>query len=212
MFLQPSSQAIATDARDYPEWHHGRENYALWYIEIQNPALLDYLEQLRTQFSDVLYQPNQRQFHITLYICGFLTNQKKHWNDDFLIEQLQQQFNILSKIQLKLFRLRSHKIRSFSSALFVEVLDIEDMLKHIRSILVSMKVDIAALTYCPHITLGLYNKAYESDLIFKRIEQVQQQNFEFLIDHLTFGHYQAQTLQGQLIPHTQLQLGDACCN
>ena len=72
MFLKPSQKVVPTYAGDYVEWHQGRTDYALWYLEIENAELLQYLNQLRTSFSDLLYTPNTRQFHITLFICGFL--------------------------------------------------------------------------------------------------------------------------------------------
>ncbi|MFX5374177.1 2'-5' RNA ligase family protein, partial [Acinetobacter baumannii] len=27
---------VPTSMRDYPEWHLGRQNYALWYLEIND--------------------------------------------------------------------------------------------------------------------------------------------------------------------------------
>ena len=62
---------VPTLNQDYPAWHLGREHYALWYLEILDPDLLAYLATLREHFSDILYTPNTRQFHITLFICGF---------------------------------------------------------------------------------------------------------------------------------------------
>ncbi len=43
VFLQPHSTVVPTEARDYPEWHLGRERYALWYIEVDDPVLISYL-------------------------------------------------------------------------------------------------------------------------------------------------------------------------
>jgi hypothetical protein len=65
VFLQPNSTVVPTEARDYPEWHLGRERYALWYIEVDDPVLISYLTKLREQFSDLLYQSNQRR----LFFC-----------------------------------------------------------------------------------------------------------------------------------------------
>ena len=50
VFLQPNSTVVPTEDRDYPEWHLGREHYALWYIEVNDPVLVSYLTQLREQF------------------------------------------------------------------------------------------------------------------------------------------------------------------
>ena len=135
VFLQPQSLTIPTEAHDYPEWHKGRAQYALWYLEIQQPELLDYLNHLRQQFSHYLFQPNTRQFHITLYICGFLlengVNPQPHFDDDFSQQQLQQQLKMLQDTELKPFRLKTGKLNSFNSALFLEIEGSENSLSKI---------------------------------------------------------------------------------
>ena len=206
MLLQPSTSVIATRAGDYPEWHRGRDNYSLWYIEIKHPELLAYLDQLRVDFSEFLYTPNTRQFHITLFVCGFLTAQSTILDDDFSIAQLQQQLHDLSQHSAQKIQLKTGEIHSFTSALFVEIIDTNALLLKLRHILAQHAMEIAPLTYCPHITLGLYRNSFNSDLIFKRIEKIQQKSFELSIDHLTFGTYQAKVLQGQLHPFQQFQL------
>jgi hypothetical protein len=72
VLLQADTQLIATEIRDYPEWHKGRSDYGLWYIEIDQPELIQYLDEIQTQFSDLLLPAQQRQYHITLFVCGFL--------------------------------------------------------------------------------------------------------------------------------------------
>ena len=47
MLLQTSTQLVKTEIRDYPEWHHGRTDYALWYIEIDQPELVEYLDSIK---------------------------------------------------------------------------------------------------------------------------------------------------------------------
>ncbi|EMK5515501.1 2'-5' RNA ligase family protein, partial [Acinetobacter baumannii] len=49
---------VPTPIRDYPEWHLGRQNYALWYLEINDQKLVHYLDQLRAHFSEFLVEPN----------------------------------------------------------------------------------------------------------------------------------------------------------
>ena len=66
------------------------------------------------------------------------------------------------------FQLKIGSVDSFSSALFVEVQDIENILSHIRQKLDTVSNEIAALDYCPHITLGLYKKDYSSNLILQK--------------------------------------------
>jgi 2'-5' RNA ligase len=207
VFLKPDTPVLATFDHDYPEWHKGRSEFSLWYLEILDVALLNYLEKLRTHFSDFLYTPNTRQFHITLFICGFLSSDLKKYDDDFSQIQLQTHIDVLNRIELPNFKLRTRKINSFESALFVEIEDEQGILKSIRNLLAKLSTEIAPLEYCPHITLGLYQKAVTSDEIFRRISQIDQQEFDLGIDHLTFGVYQAHILQGPLQVLHQQHLG-----
>lgn len=206
VFLKPSTSVIATRAGDYPEWHCGREKFSLWYLEIQHPELLAYLNQLQSAFADFLYAPNTRQFHITLFVCGFLTPHSAVFNDDFTIGQLQQQLTELSRMQPQTIQLKTGSIQSFSSALFVEIIDEQGQLLKLRDRLAQHSSEIAPLAYCPHLTLGLYRDSFNSDLIFNQIEQIQQKTFDLSIDQLIFGTYQAQVLQGPLSPFQHVQL------
>ncbi|MDS7935822.1 2'-5' RNA ligase family protein [Acinetobacter sp. V91_7] len=207
---------VPTSLRDYPEWHLGRQNYALWYLEINDQKLVDYLDGLRAHFSDFMLEPNSRQYHVTLFICGFLTDESKLYKDDFSFSKFEQQREILRKKNFASFELKIGSVDSFSSALFVEIQDTENILSLIRQELGTVSNEIAALDYCPHITLGLYRENYNSDLILQKISELPVQykhaEFELKIEHLTFGYYQAQTLQGKLYPYQHLFLGDSCCN
>ncbi|QVR66273.1 2'-5' RNA ligase family protein [Acinetobacter sp. BHS4] len=207
---------VPTSIRDYPEWHLGRQNYALWYLEINDRKLVHYLDQLRAHFSEFLLEPNSRQYHVTLFICGFLTHETKIYSDDFSFGEFEQQREILRKEDFAPFHLRIGLVDSFSSALFVEIQDIKNTLPLIRQKLGLVSNEIAALEYCPHITLGLYKKDYSSDLILRKISELPVQykhaEFDLKVEHLTFGYYQAQTLQGKLYPSQHLFLGDSCCN
>lgn len=207
---------VPTFIRDYLEWHLGRQNYALWYLEINDQKLVDYLDGLRRHFSDFLLGPNSRQYHVTLFICGFLTDESKLYKDDFSFSEFEQQREILRKKNFASFELKIGSVDSFSSALFVEIQDAGNILSLIRQKLGKFSNEIAALDYCPHITLGLYRENYNSDLILQKISELPVQykhaESELKIEHLTFGYYQAQTLQGKLYPYQHLFLGDSCCN
>lgn len=211
VLLNPKTKVIPTDHRDYPEWHYGRQQFALWYIEITDVALLEYLQYLRQLFSEFLYQPNERQFHITLFICGFLTEQLPALNDDFSLNLLQTQLKYLKQKPLVKFQLKTAQINSFESALFLEVDDSTSVLNQYRQILSQHSNEIAPLNYCPHITLGLYREAFSVQQILQKIAQIEQQNFSFDVEQLTFGCYQASQLQGTLSAHTQIQLGSSSC-
>lgn len=97
---------------------------------------------------------------------------KKHWEDDFLESQFQQQVQALQQLQLEPFQLKVGGINSFDSALFVEVQDQSQQLARIRQALSVGGAEIAALQYHPHITLGLYQTACSTNLILQRIQNL----------------------------------------
>lgn len=207
MLLQADTQLIATEIRDYPEWHKGRSDYGLWYIEIDQPELIQYLDEIQAQFSDLLLPAHQRQYHITLFVSGFLQPAVKRYDDDFQIQQLQHQIKSLEALQLTTFELEIRQIDSFSSALFLHIKDKDHVLAQIRQQFAQVSGEIAALEYCPHITLGLYREAWLSDIVLERIEQLSIKTINIEVKKLTFGYYKAQILQGFLYPYQQIELG-----
>jgi 2'-5' RNA ligase len=218
---------VPTLAQDYPEWHKGRSAFSLWYLELHSPELLAYLAQLRADFADILFQPNTRQFHITLFICGFLNSEIsspsvqnpetqtsetpnsaiQYSYDDFSLQNFHAQLQQLQALELRPFKLKTGKINSFESALFIEIEDAEGDLNRIRQQLYQCSDEIAPLQYCPHITIGLYGRTLDSDEVFSRIQAIEQRSFEFEVRQLTFGRYTAQQLQGELSALHQFHLG-----
>lgn len=207
MLLQASTQLTSTERRDYPEWHHGRSDFAVWYIEIDQAEVIQYLDHIKNFFSDLLIDSNQRQYHITLFVCGFLTPKSSHYDDDFEIDTLKQQIQALNSLEIETFELEINGLDSFSSALFLQVEDNNKILDGIRQQLAQYSDEIAALEYCPHITLGLYNDAWQSDLVLDRIQSIAIKPFKIQVKYLTFGYYKAQILQGLLYPYHQIRLG-----
>ena len=187
MLLQASSQLIATDIRDYPEWHRGRSDYGVWYIEICQPKLIHYLNEIRAQFSDLLIESNQRQYHITLFVCGFLTSHHPNFDDDFEIKTLSDQIKLIQQLQLEPFELEITQIDSFSSALFLHIDDQKNILSKIRKQLAQSSTEIAAVDYCSHITLGLYRENWPSDLVLQRIQKLPLKKMKIQVNQLTFG-------------------------
>ncbi|MBK0063206.1 MULTISPECIES: 2'-5' RNA ligase family protein [unclassified Acinetobacter] len=211
MYLKSHGWVIPTLSRDYPEWHRGRTTYALWYILIDRekyPELVDKLDQLQASFSDLLLKNTQRQYHITLYICGFLTEQKPLYNDDFSMQCFEQQrWQLLNQCNKTSFQLEIRGLNSFTSALFINVNDDNNQLTDIRQKLhLQDHQEIAALQYHPHITLGLYRDAYPSQQILNRMQKTPEIDLKITIDQLHFGYYQAQQLQSPLHSVYCLQL------
>ena len=207
MFLALDRDVTPTLAQDYVEWHRGRSIYTLWYLTVDCPQLSTYAQALQQDFAPWLFAPNTRQLHITLYVCGFW-QQEKCYNDDFVAEQLKLQKNRLDQLDLSPFSLQVHGLNSFESALFLHVHDQEGHLDKIRHALSGVHPEIAALDYCPHITLGLYAKACSGQEIWSLIKQMDTPSFELQVHGLHFGGYQAQVLQGPLHCIDYYRLGE----
>ena len=103
-------------------------------------------------------------------------------------------------------------LNSFESALFLKMDDTAGVLDKIRKTLLQTSQEVAALSYCPHITLGLYREAVCSDHVLERMAEIEDINSSLNISKLTFGFYQAHVLQGPLFSRTQIELGNAQCN
>lgn len=184
---------------DYFEWHQGREQFGLWYIEIELPTIIEYCQSLQRQ-SQYLLNPNyQRQFHITIFVNGFWVKQKRYI-DDFDNIQLMRQLDVLKQLQLSPFTLSLGKMNSFSNVLFVEILDNCQYLTKIRQALGQVSQEISPPTYCPHITLGFYCQDFLLKDIFSIIKNIDCQTLDLTVQKLTFGSYQTKQQQGKLSP------------
>src|SRR5690606_25362245 len=73
MLLSHPTQApdatLVTDVRDYPDWHRGRQRYAIWMVPICCPALLSHIHALQTQLG-VLLLATHRQAHLPFFGRG----------------------------------------------------------------------------------------------------------------------------------------------
>ncbi|WP_111894170.1 2'-5' RNA ligase family protein [Acinetobacter sp. MB5] len=209
MYLQPNSRTFASLDADYSDWHKGRDQFSLWYLEIEDTACRDYLNTLQQQFQPFLYMPNYRQWHITLFVCGFWQApfHLQHLSDHFHERQLQQQIDLLHQLQAESFELKLGGIRSYQSALFLDVIDEQNILLQLRRCFWPVAKEIDAMIYCPHVTLGLYRDEFPANEILQQMNQTQTQTWTVKFRHLTFGSYQARELQGELSAHYHFLLG-----
>lgn len=208
MFLADVPSTFASRGQNYDEWHQGRPHFGLWYLEIKDQALISYLEQLQKRCADFLYFPNQRQWHITVLVCGFwdVPVEKQHLSNHFSSVHLQQQIAALQCNPPCPFQLKLGKLNSFYSALFVEVVDINHQLDTCRQQLQQYCPEFDAIQYYPHITLGLYREEFPAQQVLQHIQSIATTPFAFSIEHLTFGYYHTHELQGALTAACQMDL------
>ncbi|MFB2539221.1 MULTISPECIES: 2'-5' RNA ligase family protein [unclassified Acinetobacter] len=193
--------------RDYPAWHKGRQYYALWYIDINEPNILNLYQQLQSDLADYLQPDYRRQAHITLFVNGFWVDEILH-DDDFTQYQLQQQIHALQQLKLSPFRLSITGLASFLACPYIAISPNQN-LDLIRTTLATHHQEIAPNIYTPHITLGFYRNRFAMREIEKELIDLQQKYLNrqtILVDKLCFGIYQAQDLQGKLFNQVELNL------
>ncbi|BFM14196.1 2'-5' RNA ligase family protein [Maricurvus nonylphenolicus] len=167
-FLQ-SSHTLPTSKREYPEWHQGRSRFCVWAILLEQASIVSLQRQAQSWLQDYLLLPYSRQPHITLTACGF-------WQPEAALQQednfsgLQQHLQLLDSAELSPFELQLGGLNSFTTVPFFEVSDPGAMLGKLRQSLPSYFETIRQVPYCPHVTIGCYNKAWPTADIAKRIQ------------------------------------------
>lgn len=176
LFSNPLSSPACnqpTELRDYPQWHLGRSRYAVWTLPVQCPDLLRHIAWLQEQLADLLHPPGRRQAHITLFVCGFVSGNRRH-ADDFSKRQQQQQLNALSLQPRPPLQLLIGQPDSFASAAFLPVSDPSGQLQVWRDLLSAHSREVRQSPYHAHITLGLYRRHADASMIRQRLAELAE--------------------------------------
>lgn len=167
-FFSPGPRTLAFEPRDYPEWHRGRDRYAVWLIDADFAPLRDRVAQARAHLSGLLADA-QRQPHVTVFVCGFLA-EAAAWNDDFTPAMLVRQRQALVRAGVGPFELEVGGLASFDSAAFLTVGDPDRCLAPLRAALAAGRDEVCREgTYVPHLTVGLYRDAFAKDAVARRL-------------------------------------------
>jgi hypothetical protein len=124
---------IASQQRDFSEWHLGRPLFAVWALALEDPALDVRLRQVRTALDGLLLRGYERQPHITLHVCGFPTTTARR-NDDFAVDEIKVQIDALVQSDIAAFDVHVSEPFTFTSAACLSVEDAAGSLTGIRSI------------------------------------------------------------------------------
>ena len=196
-FIRADKTLPATQ-RNYLEWHKGRDRYFLWAIDINDKSLDIKLNRIKQTLAPYLISPYTRQFHITLYVCGFML-EKMNRNDDFDVQLMAQQMSAIKKLELAEFEISLSEVNSFLSAPFVEVVDKTESLARVRNSLVAHRSEIRTTDYVPHITLGIYNNGYSCKEVSSVIEDCESlENIKFTINKLSLMSYSSEDIGSTL--------------
>jgi 2'-5' RNA ligase len=190
---------LPQEDRDYPEWHQGRAHYGVWLIDADVGAVRERIVQAQAHLVPWLVD-SPRQPHITLFVCGFIADVAEH-GDDFTPAMLAAQQAALQALQLKPFTLHIGAIDSFDSAVFLRVSDPGNGLALLRHALGQGTREIRQSAYVPHLTVGLYQAAFDTGLVAQRLASLQwQAPITLQVERIHFARYQAQVLGGPLEP------------
>jgi 2'-5' RNA ligase len=148
--------------RDFHEWHMGRLHYAIWAIDIDSPEVRQQVLVAEQHLAGLLLENYARKPHITLSVCGFLSDKAEH-ADDFEANLLEVQLANLNQLNLTPFEIEINALASFSSAPFLHVKDASNSIAVLNECLNLGMPHNQQDKYIPHITVGLYADAWLSD-------------------------------------------------
>lgn len=188
---------IPAEIRDFPEWHHGRETYAVWVLRMEESLLLDKFKSAQRHLDRYLLTPYRRQPHITLFVCGFLVDTPQY-NDDFTPEQLQAQIAIVEQAHIQPFEIVIGGLNSFASAPFLEVHDPEGGIPLLRELLAHGGREFRTAQYTPHLTVGLYADVFPSEKVARRLAKFTYEPIRWTIRNITLATYKAYEFAGKL--------------
>jgi 2'-5' RNA ligase len=195
--LHGPSETIVAPLRDYPEWHRGRTRYGLWMITVDDPALLDYIATVQHRLADLLHPMQQRQPHLTVFVCGF-EQPARVANDDFSPMQLQAQIDALHRTRGTSCVLPLAAPDSFASAAFIPVHDSEGRLTVWRDVLGQEGREVRQAAYTPHITLGLYRRKITAEMVRSRLSEIEAPPVSLHVQQLHYATYDARHHFGPL--------------
>ncbi|MCW8929240.1 MAG: 2'-5' RNA ligase family protein [Gammaproteobacteria bacterium] len=196
--FQQAQKTIPSEIRDFPEWHHGRKNYAVWVLLCDdNEALQEKFNAARQHLNSYLLEPYHRQPHITLFVCGFLSDEYRY-NDDFTYGQYESQLQVLKEANIEPFEIEVGGMNSFASAPFLEVSDPDEGILRLREILSKGANEFRTTSYRPHLTIGLYAEAFSSEKILKQMEVFVSKPVRLKVKQMALVSYKSHEIAGEL--------------
>ena len=188
---------MIAELRDYPEWHKQRQRYGVWIIPVNDPVLLVYIEAARLQLADLLHSSQQRQPHLTLFVCGF-EQPSRVADDDFSPAQLHDQIESLQGLRGAACSLSLGAPDSFASAAFIPVMDQSGQLTQWRRALEVAATDVRQTIYVPHVTLGLYKRKATAEEVRQRLREIDAPASSLRVSQLQYATYDARLQFGPL--------------
>lgn len=196
--LHQTPTTIPSEIRDFPEWHRGRERYAVWVLRCdKNKAIQEKFRAAREHLNGYLLKPYHRQPHITLFVCGFLV-EKHEFNDDVTQDQLDAQVKALENANTQPFEIEIGGMNSFASAPFLKVHDPDQGIPWLRRVLSEGASEFRTAPYRPHLTIGLYAGAFSSKEVLAWLSAFSSEPVRWKVEQVTLATYKAGEFAGKL--------------
>lgn len=155
-YLPSNERTLRNERRDFPEWHCGRAQYALWALKPDCAALDARVQAAQAHLAEWLLDGYRRQPHVTLGLCGFLSAAPTR-DDDFGAGVLQSQLSALRQLRPAPFGIQIGGLDSFTSAPYLTVQADAAPLRALRQCLAgNAAINTPQDQYRPHVTVGLY--------------------------------------------------------
>lgn len=146
---------VASERRDFPEWHRGRPRFAIWALALDEAVVDARLLRVRAALQPLLLQGYERQAHVTLYVCGFPVAERQH-ADDFDVSQLRAHIDAALSMTPAPVRFGVGAAFSFVSAACLAVHDRFGDIRRLRRAWYRAAAGYDTTPYVPHVTAGLY--------------------------------------------------------
>ncbi len=191
-------RTIQNIRRDFQEWHLGRTCYAVWAIDVDYPAVRQQVAAAKQHLAEFLHDEYFRKPHITLSICGFLSDKPK-LIDDFGVSNFEAHLSALNQLKLKPFEIEIDLLASFASAPFFHVHDPSNSILKLRNCLALSTQDYQDENYIPHVTVGLYSGTWSTEAVKIRLDAFLKDNVtRCLINRISLMRYNASEIGGAL--------------
>lgn len=202
---------------DFYEWHKNRPKYAVWVVEPNHHEFLIRYNWAQHHLSQYLIDDYLRKPHITISPCGFLMPEKNEI-DDYSPDMVEQDIERILDFSLSSIEAEIKNILiSYAIAPGFEVLDVNGALQVLHDALSKNDHFAENYGYFPHVTVGLYNNEWPTDLIVKALQGFPiQENIALSFKRLKLVSYDPTvsggTLQDELMIDLSTKTVTKCSN
>ncbi len=166
-------------------------------IRLEHDPVFRKVEAARKHMAGLLLTPYERQLHITLFVCGFLVDERR-FGDEYAGHQLDAHIRLIADSKIAPFSIEIGELNSFASAPFLHVNDPEGGIERVRALLSTTAAEIERDRFTPHVTVGLYAGEFESGVVLERIKTFTDEPVRFSVDRITFAAYDSSDIRGPL--------------